>query len=403
MINKNGFSFRSKKFSFSLSSRSNYCKLLTRISTFLDSDPPGLQWSVAYSEMEADELHCDHCISNQVRFIKNCGILDPMCVPIPNNNQPPIGYIKAMVGLKEFNVDKIMAGCKEEEAMKGDYLAYSFIVRAYMNTVAITSPSNLRREYPIDMRRINELIRDEKTPENIKFNALLCRANMYHRQFKFKEANSDLKSLEENYKNNPLVYLIKSGALMQFAQNKPEFMEPLKKCCALLPNLYELHMQRAMAEVMRSESAIIRTATRITKFEQLINRFPNEIEPRVCLAGIYAKLGETQKAKKLLKRAERELPNHPNELCVVYGMLKPKHSSCVAYFKRALEFNKDDPGALKLLLDYFDSTTFEYSKAIEVSTKALYSFLQVFDFQEIFKHRQALLKRIVRQDYWDQL
>lgn len=105
----------------------------------------------------------------------------------------------------------------------------------------------------------------------------------------------------------------------------------------------------------------------------------------------------------MLKKCERDLPNHTNELNCVYGMLKPDHSSCVAYFKQALEFNKDDPGALTGLLEYFYSTTFEYAKAIEVSTKALYSFLPPTDFQKMFEHRQALLKRIVRQDFWDRL
>lgn len=350
--------------------------------------------------MEADELQCDHCQENQVKFVKNSGILDLLTVPIPSN-QPHVGYIKAMVGLKELNVGKIMAGCKEEESMKGKYLSESFIVRAYMNTVAISLPSNLNREYPKDLRRMNELIWDEKTPENIKFNALLCRANMYNRQQNFKDAESELNALDEKYRNNSLVYIIKSGALMMLAHGKPEFLGALAKCCSLIPNVFDLHMQLALAEMANPANRFL--GNPLSKLEQLITRFPNEMEPRMCVATIYARLNETQKAKKILKKAEKDFPNRIAEMSSVNGMLKPTHSSCVAFFKKSLELNKDDPGSLKGLLAYFSSTTYEYGKAIEVSTKTMYSFLQVSDFQEMFEHRQALLKRIVQQDYWNRL
>lgn len=357
---------------------------------------------MAYTEMEADELHCSHCMMSQIKFLKNCGILDLICVPIPKN-QPHIGYIKAMVGMNQFDLDKIMAGCKEEEAMNGKYLAQSFIVRAYMNTVAVKSVSKFSREYPKDLRRMNMLIWDEQTPEDIKFNALLCRANMYNRRGNFKDASTELKSLEEKCKNNTLVYIVKSGALMQLSQRYPEFSEALHKCCTLLPNVYELQMQQVMTEVATLKNPLLRIGAQLTKFDQLINRFPNEIEPRMCLAGLYAKMNETQRAKKILMKSERDLPNHKNELNSVYGMLKPTHSSCVAYFKRSLSFKKDDPNALTGLYEYFYSTTFEYAKAIEVSNKALYTYQQAADFQKMFECRQALLIRIVQQDFWHRL
>lgn len=231
-----------------------------------------MQWRMAYSEMEADELYCDHCFINQIKFVKNCGILSLIIVPIPNN-QPHTGYIKAMVGLNEFDLDKIMAGCNEEEAANGKYLAESFIVRAYMNTVVITSSRILNREYPKELRRMNELISNEKSSENIKFNAMLCRANMYNLQYQFKDANRDLKVLEEKQKNSAQVYIIKSGALIQLSQQHPEFMEALSKCCKLLPNIFELQMQQVLAEVALLRTGMLRTAARIVKFDQLINRF----------------------------------------------------------------------------------------------------------------------------------
>ncbi|XP_037033876.1 mitochondrial import receptor subunit TOM70-like [Bradysia coprophila] len=372
--------------------------LLTRI----DSTPSDVQWKLAYFETEADELHCDHCQGNQVKFLINCGILEPLTVPIPNN-QPRVGYIKAMVGLKEQNVDKIIAGCTEEETTKGTYLAESFILRAYMNAVAISSPSNISREYRKDLQRLNELIRNEKTPENIKFNALLCRANMYNRQQNFKDAQSELNALDKKHKNNRLVYIIKSGALMMLAHGKPEYLPMLSKCCLLNPNVFDLHMQLALSELANPAKAMSPMTNPFARFEQLIARFPNELEPRLCLAGMYAKLNDSQKAKKILRKAEKDFPNRKIEMSSVNGMLRPTHSSCVAYFKRSLEINKDDPSSLKGLLDYYNSTTHEYGKAIEVCTRALGSFLQVTDFQTIFELRHALLKRIVQQKYWNRL
>ncbi|XP_037036051.1 mitochondrial import receptor subunit TOM70-like [Bradysia coprophila] len=229
------------------------CFLLTRI----DEHPTEMQWKMAYLEMEAEELSCEHCIQTQLKFIKNIGILDLISVPIPNN-ETHIGYIKAMAGLKELNIDKIMAGCIEEEAMKGNHLAQSFILRAYMNTVAKTSPSNTKREYPKDLRRMNELILDENTSENIKFNALLCRANMYNRKGDFEEASAELKPLEKKYKNNPLVYIIKSGALLQLSQSNPKFLKELNNCCTLLPNVYELHLQLTLAEISNPLNKLFR-------------------------------------------------------------------------------------------------------------------------------------------------
>lgn len=349
--------------------------------------------------MEANELQCDHCQENQVKFIKNCGILEPLTIPIPNN-QPHVGYIKAMVGLKEKNVNKIMDGCKEEEAMKGSYLAESFILRAYMNTVAISSPTNLNRECPKDLRRMNELIWDTKTPDHIKFNALLCRANIYNRQQNFKDAESELNALEKKHKDNALVYIIKSGALMMFAHGKPEYLPILSKCCALLPNVFDLHMQLVLSEMA---SPSINLQSKLNMLKQLMTRFPNELEPRICLAGIYAKLNDSAKATKILRKAEKDFPHRTGEMSSVNGMLRPTHSSCVAYFKRSLEINKDDPSSLKGLLDYYSSTTYEYGKAIEVCTRSLNSYLQANDFQEMFEQRHSLLKRIVRQDFWSRL
>lgn len=197
-----------------------------------DSEPLENQWVSAYEEMDAAELSCDHCMKSQITFVKKCGIFDGICIPIPNN-QPASGYIQAMIGLQEYDVDKIIAGCKEEEAIKGNYLAHSYILRAYTNAVINSSPTNFGQEYSNDIRRLNRIILDEECPENIKFHARLCRANLYMRKSKFKDADRDFDVLEEKHHNNALVYVIKSGAMMQLSLHKKEFIEPLKICCSL--------------------------------------------------------------------------------------------------------------------------------------------------------------------------
>lgn len=95
---------------------------------------------------------------------------------------------------------------------------------------------------------------------------------------------------------------------------------------------------------------------------------------------------DNDKAMQMLEQAGKDFPNRPDELISLYGHLNPKDPSCVNYFKQSIRAHADDPYSFGGLLRYFVSTTFEYGKAIEVSTKALSGF------------SRKLLGKIVRKD-----
>lgn len=328
-------------------------------------------------------------------------MIDPISVQIPSN-QPLTGYIRAMAGINEVNLDEIMTGCEEENTSKGKYLARSYILKAYMNSVVIQSPSYLKQDWHQDMQRMNEIISAAKIAENIKHQAKLCRASLYNRRGQFQDANCDLKSLEKQYTNDGLFHVIKSGALFQFALSNRNFLEPLVKCSRLLPNVYEIQFQTIRAKTNYITNPVTSTAHMLASLEHLSKRFPTELAPRILSIALYIEL-DTSKATSILEQATKDFPDRFDELISMYGLLNPNHPSCVTYFKRALRTNKEDLNSFQGLLDYFTSSTYEYAKAIEVSSAALLNFLQEDDFKSMFEHRQLLLKKIIRQNFWDKL
>lgn len=364
-----------------------------------DLDPVTSQWKKAYDEMDAASLFCDHCLKQQLTVIRECGILDPISVPIPENHSVA-GYIRAMAGVKELNLNEIMAGCEEEKTSKGKYLAQSYILKSYMNSVVIQS--TLTEEWHRDMQRMNAIISTATTPENIKHQAKLCRANLYNSKGQFDEANRDLKSLEKQYANSGSFHVIKSGALFQFALNNKNFCKSLAQCCLFLPNFYEIQFQKMYAEALHMNDSILRASFMVSALKSLVKRFPSKLPPRLLLITLYIDLDINQ-ATNILNQTRKDFPDRLDEFISFYGKLKPSHPICVKYFKRALSANMDDPDSFSGLLTYFSTTSYEYAKAIEVSTKALSLFLKKDDFQEMFEHRQNLLQKIIRQKFWDKL
>lgn len=365
-----------------------------------EKEPSIIQWRRAYDEMDAESLFCDHCLKQQLIFVKKCGIFDPITVPIPTENKSLTGYVRAMAGVKELNIDEIMAGCEEEIMSNGIYIPQSYILKAYMNSVVIRSPSTLK-EWPQDMKHMDAIV-SSSTNENLKHQAKLCRANLYNSRGQYRDADLDLKSLEKQYGSTGHFHVIKSGAVFQFALNNVNFLEPLVECARLLPGVYELQFQVVYAKSKSMTDPDSSIMFMIYSLEKLIQRFPSELSPRMLLISLYNELDIT-KATNVLKQVRKDLPNRLNEMISMYGLLKPKHPSCVNYFKQSLRANKDDPNSYTGLINYFVSSTHEYGKAIEVCTKALSNFQQKDDFQEIFERRQHLLKKIIRQNFWDKL
>lgn len=354
--------------------------------------------------MDAASLFCDRCLKQHMLFVKRCGFFDPISVPIPDNpeNQPWIGYIRAMAGIKELNVPEIMAGCDEEIATMGKYSAKSHILKAYMNSVVIQSPITLADDLQQDTQRMNDIISDAASPETVKHQAKLCRATLYTRKGQFGAANLDLNSLENRYGNTGLFHVIKSGAIFQFALKNEDFIESLVNCSECLPNVYELQFQVAYAKSNHISDPVESATFMMRSLENLIKRFPSELSPRILLVHLCIDL-DVNRANRILKQARQDFPDRLEEMISLDGRLKPRHPSCVSYFKRAIRAHKDDPNSFEGLLNYFDSTTYEYGKAIEVSTKALSNFLKEDDFKEMFEHRQQLLKRIIRHNFWNKL
>lgn len=354
--------------------------------------------------MDAASLYCDHCLKQHMLFVKRCGVFDPISVPIPDQpeNQPWTGYIRAMAGIKELNIPEIMAGCDEEIASNGEYLAQSYILKAYMNSVVIQSPTTLTDDLRHDMQHMNDIISDATLPEAVTHQAKLCRANLHNRKGEFAEANRDLQSLKEQYGNTGLFHVIKSSALFQYALKNEDFIDSLATCSEFLPNVYELQFQVVYAKSNSIVDQLASTTFMMCSLEELIKRFPLELTPRLLLIGFYIEL-DVNKASGLLEQARQDFPNRLEEMTSLYGLLKPKQPSCVDYFRRAIRAHKDDPNSFEGLLNYFGSTTYEYAKAVEVSTKALFNFLKEDDFKDMFEHRQQLLKRIIRQNFWDKL
>ncbi|KAG4077531.1 hypothetical protein HA402_002958 [Bradysia odoriphaga] len=381
-----------------------YINTAVEIVAEIDKDPETIQWRKAYDEMDAASLFCDLCLNRHMRFVKNCGVFEPISVPVPDNpkSQPWTGFIRAMVGIKNLNIPEIMAGCDEEIVSKGKYLAQSYILQAYMSSVVIQSPATVNDDLQRDMQRMNDIISDVTIPETVKDQAKFCRANLNNRNGRFIEADRDLKSLEDQYGNTGLFNVIKSCALFQFALRDESFFKSLEKCAKILPDVYELQFQLIRAKSNYISDELASLAFMMRSLENLIKRFPLELTPKILLIGFYIEL-DVNKASRMLRQVRKDFPNRLGEMISLYGQLQPTHPSCVGYYKQAIRAHKDDPNSFEGLLEYFDTTTFEYAKAIEVCTKAMFNFLKKDDFKIMFERRQQLLKKIIHYKFWDKL
>lgn len=353
--------------------------------------------------MDIASMSCDDCTKQQMEFVQKCGIFDAISVPIPENQPVKTGFMRAMAGINDLNKDEIMAGCDEEISSKGKFLAQSYILMTYMKSVVIQSPKTIDEDVRQGIQRMNAIILDATIPEKIKHQAIFCRANLYNRRYEFFEACRDLDSLEDQYGSTGLFHVIKSCALYQMALENEDFHESLEKCAEVLPDLYEIHFQAMYAKAKAIQNSSKKFFFMISSLERLIKRFPLELPPRMFLITLYIEMDDTRTATRLLEQTKKDFPERLEDFISLYGRLRPKNPSCVDHFKRGIRAHKDDPNSFTGLLEYFSSTSHEYAKAIEVSTKALASFLKIDDFQEMFEHRQQLIKKIIRQKFWDKL
>lgn len=350
--------------------------------------------------MDCKAPDCDHCRLERVHVLKRSGVLDSIIVPI-ETDLPNEGYIRAMKGFIDMNDKEIMIGCNEEMATHGEYFDRSCVLRAYMNAVVYSSSDEMDRHN--DLGRLNSIISKNESSTAVKFSAKLCRANIFIHGGRISDANRFLDEIEAEFPDNGLVYLIKCGALCMKSVHDPQLYGTLCRCCALLPNLYEVHFQKALADFHREENDINLANKRlVTQLKDLISRFPKELTPRLVLASKYLDENQIAKAKELIKNADREFSDKKDLDCL-RGRLNPMHPSSVEYLKHAVRVNTEDDAAHQALFNYYVSKSHEYAKALEVVNRAMTNCLEEEINAQMFQSRQTLLSKIVAQNFWDKL
>lgn len=85
-------------------------------------------------------------------------------------------------------------------------------------------------------------------------------------------------------------------------------------------------------------------------------------------------------------------------------LLNPMSPASVVYFKKAItEVSRMDTTAYLSLFNYYMKMTHEYAKAFEVINQALLLCHEVDDLMAMFDERQALLQRVIKENFWSQL
>lgn len=357
----------------------------------------------AFKELDYKEQDCDHCRLERLKVMKKSGILEPITVHFPSDH-PNNGYARAMQGLNDLKDTEIMIGCEEEVSARGKFDAHSNILLAFMN--AIVFPLTTLKTKLVDLEQMSSIVSRQDTPAEILFGAKLCIANIYNTVGKFEGANRILDSLETDYPDNGLIYLIKCGTLTSQSITFRELYDSLCRCCVLLPNFYEVHFQRVIADFQHDRGNIRLADSRIKKqLKVLIAQFPKELTPRLVLAHKYLVERQFRKAEKLIKGAEKDFtdPVELDKLSCMRGRLNPMHPSSVEYFKCAIKINTEDGPAHQGLFNYYVLKSHEYAKALEVANRAMLHCLETSIYKEMFMSRQTLLTKIAAQNFWDQL
>lgn len=350
--------------------------------------------------MDCKKPDCAHCRSERLRMLTKSGILVSITIKFASD-LPNKGYIRAMKGLIDMNDREIMIGCNEEMANRGEYFDQSCILRAYMNVVVYPSSSEIDRYR--DLEQLNSIISRNESSMEVKFGAKLCRANIFIHGGRLSEANRFLDEVEADYPNNGLVYIIKCGALTMKSVGYPQLYDNLCRCCALLPNFFEVHFQKALAEFNLEQNDINLADKRlVTQLKELILKFPKELTPRLVLGSKYLDENQIGKAKELIKKADRDFPDKTNIDCL-RGRLNPMHPASVEYLKHAIRVNTEDDAAHQCLFNYYVLKSHEYAKALEVANRAMTNCLEDDINAEMFRSRQTLLSKIVAQNFWDKL
>lgn len=351
-----------------------------------------------------------------LRRIKKSGILDDIIVPIGNCSTQK-GYFRAMMGYNELNIDELEAGCIEEIAQKGKYLIESQILMAYMHT----SCTSLHLVCLKDVDILRGIANSRETPVKLYNSVQLCLANTLMeshrhslknayeneprapRQNFFKQAINELNKIEK-FCAREKIFIIKSGVLIDGIIHKPndEFIRNLKVVCKLMPDFCYAHWQLFYAE-LKSEGSLVRAAELMDRQERLFHRFPHSIELRGNYVVRIFALGNGDKALQELNNMRRDNPDRIDDTWWMQARINQGKPISVMCLKRAINNTPSQMEFYEQLVEYLESTTHEYGKALEVMTMALDKVDSLGFYGDFFEWRQKLLLRIESQNFWDQL
>lgn len=282
----------------------------------------------------------------------------------------PVGYVRAMNGLTNMNIDEIILGCNEEMSKRGEYFAQSCILHGYMKTVVF-----LYEPETIDLLQLNDIMFDKETPLTIQFSAILCRAHM-----NYQICDCALNTLATELPDNGLVYIVKSGMLTkQRVISSVERYKGLRRCCLLLPNFYEAH----------AEKAFVHASFRVKALKELTLRFPNELDARLKLAQLYLIKNNKREVENVLNEAQRDFPDESDKIDVFRGYLGAR--SIVELFSNLIKGNPEYFIGYKGLFYYHWLRTGQLDKALEVATMALQKCMDQDFNQRMFELRQTLI------------
>lgn len=343
-------------------------------------------------------------------------ILDDILVPIGNKSTTK-GYLRAMKGLKEFQLEEVRAGCREEISSKGQYLIEGRILLAYMDSHSGISEN--------DSKELHALMHNSKLTQKQTINVKLAIGNfsmdMFICQVQLQQYALAKKThrfmrnivdpLERFLKDKHKIYLIKGGVfhrdLYQNADiiskcsdwSDNQYLDDLRKCCDLMPSFYVPHLKLAMVEYTLNPNS----AQNRNRLLRLREKFPNEsLILTITIPLLYNK-SQLKRAGQDLDEFRRFNPKKIKETWYLEAVLSKWHPSSVKLIKRAIIYQPFVLGPYHLLFLHFQDTTHEYGKALEVLNECLDRIDNTNDFAKAFQMRQHLLSKIVVENYWDKL
>lgn len=321
-----------------------------------------------------------------------------------------------MKGLQDLNMAEIQAGCAEEIAANGRYWSESHLLKSYVGMLYAYQCDGALHE------GIKKIMANRQAPDILKHNARLCFANTLTAGFvdeaicgyleigreKYGMAKDSFDYLEKVRFDQRKIYVVKSGILVGLVHTgayKANFsvqnqcVSDLAKCCLLMPNFEEVHMQHYMA----TKHHLLVNA-KLKQLKEFCERFPNSVDFRCTYAILLSEHRQSETAKQEMLDLRQRAPECVNaETWRAEAITHLNEPASVDLFKQAISCKPYYGANYDDLYEYFELATHEYSKALEVLNKGLQNINDKRFFAVLFAARQKILSRIVKQNFWNKL